>query len=644
MAIDGFGFYFEKQGLNGYEGPNIPAAEHFSGTDIEQALARELIQNALDAKAPESTHVEVIFELRTMETASVPDIDGLRSVLPHVVDVVSREKLEGREALVEAFRSASGELIPVLRISDTGTKGLTGSESVHSQFSPLSVLTRSVGASAGDESRGGSFGIGSSVGVLASRMRTVAYVTKPIDGDTTVLAATARLAGFRDSLGEHRQGTGHLTSLNLNHEFEYPRGITHIGPFDPRTVDGTDVYVLDYTSAHVGGGLFNIKRSAAENFWAAIHEGRLVVRGTTDDAGWVLSAETLEQELVNDELLAATTLPFYRAVTAGEQRTATLATVGEVELYVTTEDLEDGFRATQLMRSPLMKVQNITHRVVSLPYAGVFICRNQAGNELLRSIEPPAHDRWNDKGTRSNRQAVSEIRTFIREALRDIVPKNIGDRAEIRGLAKFLPAGLTGPTPPDGARHESNDGTPANREGKVEVGRPDETEHRDWEVNRPAALKEHSLDDESGVPGATGPQGGTAGPPSTGVAGGGQGGAPKPARPGNGRRRIRSTDVTFRAFAPAGSGHTTIVLAAPTEISGDLELRAIGGGREMLDPGITRAEIVMRGGHALEHQQTEHLRWNEATLLDLTLEPNIPVTIEVDFGFADRYRLGIRDA
>ncbi|MGR0319453.1 hypothetical protein [Agromyces sp. ZXT2-3] len=632
MTLTGYGFHFEAQGRGGYEGPNIPAAEHFSGTDIEQALAREFIQNSLDAKAKGESIVEVDFDLQSMPVDQIPGVDQLREVLPRVVKITEDEQLEGRDALSAALTSVRSEHVPVLCVGDSGTRGLTGSESIDDQFSPLSVLTRSVGASAGDEDRGGSFGIGSSVGVLASRMRTVAYVTKAIDKDEPVLAATTRLAGFRDGDGVLRLGTGHLTNLAVEHDLEYPKGIDRIGPFVPRVSNGTDVYVLDYVGAGAADGLRTIKRSAAENFWAAIHEGRLIVRGSTDDGDWVLSADTLEDELVADEILAESTLPFYRAFRDGQVKAARLTTVGDVELRVTTLDVPDRFRATQLMRKPLMKVENIRHQVVSVPYAAVFVCRDEKGNELLRSIEPPAHDRWNARGRRSNGAAVKQIKDFIREALRELVPASLGDRAEVRGLARFLPARLTGPTPPstDGA-HDATDGRESDREGRAIVGRPDVGTHREWKPNTAVSLPAHAIADEGGPAGQTGVSGGSGTHRTSG------GRRDTQATAGDGRSRIRSSDVRFRAFRPAGASHTTIVLTSPEELRGDLALRAVGGGgSEAFEPGIESA-FVVRGA------ERSPVKATAAALRDLHLEPEVPLVIEVDFSYADRYRLGVSD-
>jgi hypothetical protein len=626
MLIPGFSHNFELQLRGGYEGPNIPAAEHFSGVEIEQALARELIQNALDAKLPTNNKVEVDFDLQMMNVDDIPDVDNLRDTVTRAAK--EAKDLEGGRALEDAIVAFAKSSVPVLCIGDSGTTGLTGSESVDDPHSALSSLTRSVGASSSQGDRGGSFGIGSSVGVLASRMRTVVYISKPIGTGETVLASTARFASFKDGESRWRQSTGHLTAVN-EQDLRYPRKSEKIGPFVPRTQAGTDVYVLDYSGAETDPGLLGVKRSAAENFWAAIHEGTLIVRGSSAAGDWLLSTETLESELRNDEYLAKSTLPFYLALTTGTAIRQRLHHVGDVELYVNFDDLPEGMHFVQLMRRPLMKVENYEQR--GLTVAAVFICRDESGNELLRKIEPPAHDRWNNRGQRSHAKAVEEIRQFVRSEIRALVPKQLGEIAEIKGLARFLPtpAKATDLSGRDGPDREGS-GDENAPEGSIELGVPSLSSLREWKANELVALPTPAI---AGVDGSLGlrgeregakPRGGERGRPTTTT----------PAKPGDGRSRLSSNDVSLRAFVPKGSSETTLVITALEAVSGDLELTAIGSDRDF-DLRIVSAAITHDG-------KNRALEVDGSTVRGLAVGP-IPIKVLVRFSTGRRYRLGVRD-
>src|SRR5947208_1419663 len=81
------------------------------------------------------------------------------------VEIATRGS-QGHDRMLAARDFANRGAVTVLRISDYGTTGLRGSESVNDSRSPLSALTRGAGISANDGARGGSFGIGSAVGPM----------------------------------------------------------------------------------------------------------------------------------------------------------------------------------------------------------------------------------------------------------------------------------------------------------------------------------------------------------------------------------------------------------------------------------------------------------------------------------------------
>ena len=163
----GYGFLFKPNG-NEEQGPSNSGEEIFSDDTVAQALARELGQNSLDAIAMDGAWpVIMVFELRRMKVADIPDVDNLRR---HVRAALDRYPDSPR--LRKAVATLEGESIDVLRVSDYNTKGLAGSESIADGGSVLTALTRGSGVSVGKTDAGGSFGIGESVGILSSLVRT----------------------------------------------------------------------------------------------------------------------------------------------------------------------------------------------------------------------------------------------------------------------------------------------------------------------------------------------------------------------------------------------------------------------------------------------------------------------------------------
>ncbi|MEA3549239.1 hypothetical protein [Pseudarthrobacter sp. C1] len=626
-----YDFYFEAAGRAGYQGPNDPSGEYFTNKDLEQSLTREIIQNSMDAKSAHSSCVTVEFDLRAVATDEIPGIKTLRDSI--AAALAASQDLQGRKYLAEALHSVESDVVPVLRIGDYGTKGLTGSESKDTPLTPLSTLTRSTGASSSEGSRGGSFGIGSAVGPLASKMRTVAYTSKPFDEDHIVFAAISKLASHRDNNNEWRQGTGYYTSL-LENDFKYLRNPAPFGHFPARSVDGTDLFIFDYREAGRDSGLADVKRAAVENFMVAIHRGALVVKGRTEGHEWILNSETLSGAIDADDHLVRSARPFYRALTESEPVVATLKTVGEVELYLFVDDTLEKKLGTQVMRKPLMKVDVLNH-TIHVPYAAIFICANDAGNSRLREIEPPTHDRWNDRGPRSDGAAVREIRKFIREELMRMIPQKLGKSASIKGLAKFLPIDLGAEEGKGIGGTRSSDRVPSEKESPRRLGRPEKLDHLDWRDQGAVSVPVSQYGAADGDSETEGRRGNKAGSASSGD--GDRKDTDSGGVLGDGRSRILPRTIKFRSFAEHTDGQSTVVVTALEDVNGDLELSAYGAGNaDVYDVPIEK--VMMRtasGMHELDVQGS--------TIRGLKLDRNQKINLQVTFGHGGRYRLGVKN-
>ena len=76
-----------------------------------------------------------------------------------------------------------------------------------------------------------------------------------------------------------------------------------------------------------------------------------------------------------------------------------------------------------------------------VPYCGVFLCRNEAGNRLLRDMEPPRHDDWdpNHPEKNANRKTFSEFTSFIRDCIQKLAPADNDKVLAIPDLSQYLP-------------------------------------------------------------------------------------------------------------------------------------------------------------------------------------------------------------
>src|SRR5258708_1031567 len=112
--------------LNGgtFQGLNDAGVENFLGA-IEVYLSRECGQNTGDAPRPGIETVRLEFDRLMVPVSEIPAFEDLRSALTACL-----HKSIGKEKETEFFQQAiafaNAEEIPVLRIADYGTTGLTG--------------------------------------------------------------------------------------------------------------------------------------------------------------------------------------------------------------------------------------------------------------------------------------------------------------------------------------------------------------------------------------------------------------------------------------------------------------------------------------------------------------------------------------
>lgn len=632
MKIDNYGFYFEKQGRSGEEGPIDPSQQYFEGSHADHAVVRETIQNTLDnlgqnAEGP----IRMEFELTTMRTEDIPGIERLRDHLNAVA--AQTEKQQGHERMVRAVKLAMQDEIRVLRISDYNTTGLTGGEKLADRGSPLSRLTRGKGGSNDDE-RGGSFGIGSAAGPSASELCTVFYTSLPEDTGNSVMAGYTRLA-THELGGTNYRAEGYFTRLDLDEDFEYFRPVQKFGPFPERTETGTDIYVLGYRMADNDPELERVRDAVIDNFMTAIVRGRLVVDGIANGNQWTLSAETLKGFAQRRPEAHA----FYVALKDPEPAEGVINKVGKVKLYVNIDDRLDKKLHTVTMRVPLMKIDTFKHNSISAKYAAVLMCETAEGNKYLRGLEPPQHHCWDAaRDPEYGKSVIDNLKTFVRNALKERVAEEIGDLVEIDGLSRFLPtdniADATSgkpavPTSESGATGTDTESstvtgnttpskpavTPAGKKVRVKV-RPTATSSGDKDTKKGK--------DVGGI-GKRKKKGGD-------IDGKGD--------EGDGTSYIRGHELSFRSWSAQNSDEETDVIAlaitANKDESGDLKLAALGPGGDPENDytlSISRAVIHIEG-------KTSEIKVSGNTLKELFLKEGQMTRIDVHVPAGERYRLG----
>ncbi|OGK38594.1 hypothetical protein A3F34_03360 [Candidatus Roizmanbacteria bacterium RIFCSPHIGHO2_12_FULL_44_10] len=120
-----------------------------------------------------------------------------------------------------------------------------------------------------------------------------------------------------------------------------------------------------------------------------------------------------------------------------------LPTLGVVSLYVLLK--ENYYKKIGYFRKTGMEIQRRSHQI-PIAYAGVFVCDNDEGNEILRVMENPQHNRWDPHNAREKteelfekaKRADGELKDFIRRSLKGLFEAGSTKYLNIPGLEKYL--------------------------------------------------------------------------------------------------------------------------------------------------------------------------------------------------------------
>lgn len=636
-----YGFIFSQRNNDVIDGAVSADEEIFRDSDHGEALTRELTQNSLDAKAPGfNGPVKIKVELKQVPINQIPDVETLKLHLGQSVKAVAGSN-DVSNRLGEALEVLNGDTISVLRIGDYNTTGLRGEEDDRDGKPPLLALTRGNGVSQKGGGTGGSFGIGAKSASGASSIRTVFWTTLADDKKIPVIAGRAILAGHK--LDENPDimlaPDGFYRQLNTE-KFTYERSSEGIFGFSPRTENGTDTYVLGYRGLNEDGKLREIQRAFAHNFMVAIHEGDLVVEGIVGSTRWELNQDSLGSFLSEDNHEDSPAMQAYYAAIQEAPEIISVPRLGKVEVYLNLdEDLSCPYKP-MYMRSPRMQVFIDTRmHKVSENFAAVVICRSEEGNRLLRSWEPPAHDKWAPK-ERTDQETLSKLKNQVRAVIVGKIKKTVGDEITLRGLERFLPSSLSTGL----ARRPSSN--PIKQSNKLGMDKGKEVIENERligkKLNEELKRKAITESDQKITVSATS---GTGSKEITkGKDRGGQGTRSGSGTPftGNGERgegnsRIAADSIRMRLmFTEPGIGRMVLVPTASNRVSGEIELVAISDGNspEEYDLGFKKVWIAQDDGE-------QELRFDGNVIKDLQIEPE-GLEVWLEFSLKRRFALAVK--
>ena len=430
------GWYFPSTDHGEEDWWNHSGISHFDGAPLA-SLARESIQNSIDARALNPGPVHVSFGLHRAEMSEL----GLAE-LADVVDrcsarvTTSEDDQKARDELTAAAAVLRNPEITLLRIADFNTKGL------HSGH--WNALVRETGRSVHDSpGAGGSFGIGKYAPYVVSPLRTVYYWSR-FDREGSIaelFQGKSVLMSHDDENGDRRRGTGfygakpHCEALTGD---DIPPVVQSIEA--NRSGSGASLWIAGFPAS--ADWQRRVARSVITNFFCAIEEGDLAVTIDPEDSGeedWQLeiNAETLDQwfdhllpanrELTwADELLAEARVFLNLLRNGADPVEWTDPEFGVCKLWI---GVGDGYPSkVGLIRKTGMLITSNQEQLMTFrnleEFAAICHFRDEKGNERLRKMENPEHNQFKverlpeaerEAGERAFKRLVRRIRDEVRK-------------------------------------------------------------------------------------------------------------------------------------------------------------------------------------------------------------------------------------
>ena len=470
---DDIGWRFPPTNGGRIDGFNDPGIAHFTGAPLA-SLARETIQNSLDASLAPDKPVHVSFELIYLDPNHVGQ-DELAMAINASIQTAGDDPLASA-ALTAAAKSVKSDVIPCLHVSDRNTTGLRGNH--------WRALVKMQGVSHKPEleGAGGSHGIGKYAPFAVSTLRTVFYWTCfHEDGKVQErFQGKSVLMSHSNNEGEETQGTGFFgVKENCRELTQKIPELFRLLDQHQRPLQGTSLTIMGFRETD--DWRRRVAASTIGNFFYAIGTGRLTVIVEPDESNELMeidrgSLENWFQHLTED------TGPDDAEETADDplREAQIFWRLSRDEPVAEKQDSELGhcrlwIHAAENLPSKVAFVRRTGMLVTTQQpglirfhgyreFAALCVFEDPTGNELLRRMENPKHDQFEpdrlpkDERNRG-RSALKRITDWIRSEIRKQAGPPEGERKTVLSeLAVYLPD-YQPEEPFDDAGHDGGEGS-----------------------------------------------------------------------------------------------------------------------------------------------------------------------------------------
>lgn len=434
------------------------------------SLAKEILQNSLDAhndELPQNKPVKVKFSYVEISRDDIPGADQLARTIDACCKYNEGDDLE-QMLLVKEYSdkhlNADGK-VPVLKISDFNTIGLTGVTDSESRNTCWHKLVKSFSSTNKPNGASGSQGVGKFAVYNFSKLRTVVYSTLTKDGEKGIQGKTI-LTTFQDP--DDNRKRVHKARFGIPEEEDVlPVTDEHdIPPVYGRQEIGTDIFVLGFEKDE--NWMEQIAMSVIEFFFVAILKGTIEVDIEDGDKEIHIGKDNLEEKIYffeeyyknnhydDDENFQYTAPLYWKAMTDPsafhiiDEFKYNGKSMGQFELYLLL-DPDVNERRILEMREAGMKIKEDIKFRIQPSFLGVFIATGKKASSskpddnissFLRKCENPSHDVWAaDNYTEQKvkaRSIINSIHKRILEIINSKIPKNEEPEIKAYGISELL--------------------------------------------------------------------------------------------------------------------------------------------------------------------------------------------------------------
>lgn len=412
------------------DGFNDPGIETFSANSIA-SMVREVIQNSVDQQVDDSRPVVVDFDFFQVTQDEIPGGRQLGNIFDRCI-TASKGDPVATGFFQQAQKLMKGK-IDVLRISDHNTTGLVGAETDDTK-TPWHQLVKGRGSSNKNINSGGSFGIGKAAPLACSYFHTIFYASKVDAIDSYV--GVSRLLSFKEKesgfFGKEytTTGTGFYSSSDNMNAILKPFAMGHF----KRRDNGTDIYILALEKDKDLYG--TIRLAVLENFFVSIEFQKLIVHVGQD----TINRNSLAQYIAQlDEKKYATLKDYYNLLIhrhddPEENRVISLDAdeygkkygIKDGECTLLLHQGEDLNQRVLMTRKTGMTLFPQSRLGNSISYTGILLIQGDTMNQIFKTMEMPAHDKWEPGRCKVNKTFYENAYTDLKQYLRKKIIENFG--------------------------------------------------------------------------------------------------------------------------------------------------------------------------------------------------------------------------